>query len=77
LTIIAPVAPDQLRVVDHYRGLWEAYWTNWNDIDHRRLIKQARIERVDEAKSRAGEPASMVVLFQVIGRIASSDQSHT
>ena len=67
LAIIAPVVPDQLRIADRYRGLWEAYWTHWNDIDHRRLIQQARIDAVGKASPRAGEPGSMVVLFQVIG----------
>jgi hypothetical protein len=47
--IIVPVVPDQLRIADFYRGLWEAYWTQRNDIDHRRLIQQVRIEAVGKA----------------------------
>ena len=69
LAIIAPVAPDQLCSADRTRGIWEAYWANWNDIDHQRLINQDRIERVGETKARAGEPGSMMLLFQVIGAV--------
>ena len=67
LSIIAPVEPEQLCIADQYRGLWEAYWTNWNDIDHRRLIKQVRIEVIGKACPRTNDPGSMIVLFKVIG----------
>jgi hypothetical protein len=31
------------------------------------LIKQERIQLLGEAKAQSGEPASLVVVFQVIG----------
>lgn len=67
LRIIHPVRPDRLTLTDPYRGIWEGYWANWNDIDLRRLIKQERIQLRGEVRAQAGEPASLVVLFQVIG----------
>ena len=79
LVIIAPVVPDQLRMADRYRGLWEAYWIHWNDIDHRRLIQQARIEASGKASPRAGEPGSMVARLPILSgtEIHKSTDGHS
>jgi len=62
--IIKPVNPEQLNESSQWKGVWEAYWPQYNELDLQRLRRNPRISLLAQPTSaHLGE--AMNVRFQV------------